>query len=96
MASERIRSDPVDQDVQRALQRVAVGDQMPDRYPQIHCGDRGQLLHTDDPALVLRLDHWRQPREGDMGPLGAQGGDDARGVEADQIRLQVDDQKPVT
>lgn len=94
MVLEKTRSDAVDQDIQRAFQGVAVGRQRAGRCPQLPRGDRGQLLHPDEPALARRLDHRRQLREGGMGPLSAQGCYDARGVEADQIRLQIDARSP--
>jgi hypothetical protein len=88
-------SIPVYQDVQGALQRVAMFSQRPCPIAQLGARHRSQFLNAHDPCRSFSVNGGRQARKSGIAPRIAQGRNDARSVDADQIRLQIDDKLPV-
>jgi hypothetical protein len=83
--------DPVDQNVQGPLQPITVACQRANRFAQFRTRNRSQFLNPDDPSRPTKLDHRRQPGKCGKAASLAQGGDDARRVDPDQIGLQIND-----
>ena len=81
----------VDQNVQGALQGVAVIGQRSNAVPKLRARHRGQFLNPDDPRRALVFHSRREAWKGRVSARLAQGRHDARGVNADQVGLKVDD-----
>ena len=89
------RSEPVDQDIQPALQLVPERGEGPDPHAKLGSGHGGQFLKPRDPALPFELDGGSQAGKACMDALLPEGRHDARRVEADEIGLEIDDEHAI-
>ena len=89
--SQRRRSHPVDQDIQCALQGIAMIRQRSNPIMQFCTGNRGQFLNTDNPrgpdVFYSGSKTWKRRITARL----TQGGNDARGVDSDQVGLKIHD-----
>ncbi len=76
------RSNSVNQDIQGALQRVALVRQRPYSVSQFCTWNCGEFLNSDNPIRPFMFNSRRETRKGCISTCIAQGGHDARCVDS--------------
>ena len=90
----QLPSNPVDQDIKRALQCIAMLGQRPDWFSQLRPRNGGKLLNADDPGRPVDLDRGRQAGKYRVSARIAQRCHNARRLDAGQVCLQTHDKVP--
>src|SRR3989338_3757703 len=82
-------SNPVNQNIQRTLQHVAMFGQRTNPVLQLCACNRSHLLNANNPRLTVQLDRWSEARKRHISAHLAQRGHDTRRIDPDQISLQI-------
>src|SRR6056297_721883 len=90
--SLRRGSNPVDQDIQCALQCIAVISQRSNLLSQFRARNGGKFLNPDNPSRSVKFDDRCEAWKGDISARLAQGGHNARRLDAYQVGLKIHDE----